>query len=251
MRIFRSSLVVLALVLGTGAIGCMPPQGDTRMARGEGYSTGDPKYDEFFQEVLDAKSKVDGVDATTGLKKTLADGLGGSKKSMSDDELFAAAKSKSDSVKQGGGAFYVQILPSAKLYKRGKAAEDGFVKAVEKTVADGLSRSDELSGIAIRIRGLEEKVDGLIEGAGDTFKDAKKKDEVVAELEAARDVLEKARLKALAESGRALNFVVELARNVDTGGADAVAVAEATPQPTAKPTGAVGRPVTKRVEYDH
>ena len=73
----------------------------------------------------------------------------------------------------------------------------------------------------------------------------------MSELEAARGVLAKARLKALAESGRALNFVVELARNVDTGGADTVAVAEATPPPaTTKPTG-VGRPVTKRVEYDH
>lgn len=251
-RTLRPSSVLVALALALGAasaVGCVPPQADTKMARGEGYSTGDPKYDEFFQEVIDAKSKVEDVDATTGLKKTLADGLG-AKKSMSDDDLFAAAKSKSDTIKQGGGGFYVQILPSAKLYKRGKAAEDGFVKAVEKTVADGISRSDELSGIAIRIRGLEEKIDGLIDGAGDVFKDAKKKDEVVAELEAARGVLEKARLKALAESGRALNFVVELARNVDTGGADTVAIAEATPQPTAKPTG-VGRPVTKRVEYDH
>ncbi|MFO0610975.1 MAG: hypothetical protein U0414_00205 [Polyangiaceae bacterium] len=251
VRGIRSILVALALSTASLA-GCMPPQGDTKMARGEAFTTGDPKYDEFFQEVLDAKSKVEDLDGTTGLKKTLGEGLG-SKKSMSNDELFAAAKSKADSMKQGGGGFYVQMLPSAKLYKRGKAADgDAFVKAVEKTVGDGITRSDELSGMAVRIEQLEAKIDGLVEGAGEAFKDSKKKEEVVAELEGARVVLEKARLKALAESGRALNFVVELARNVDTGGADAVAIADAAPAPVAtKPTGNVGRPVTKRVEYDH
>lgn len=246
--------LLVALALTAPLVGCMPPQGDTKMARGEGFQTGDPKYDEFFQAVLDAKSKVEDVDGTAALKKTLADGLqggGGSKKSMSTDELFSAAKSKAEAIKEGGGAFYVQMLPSAKLYKRGKGGDDPFAKAVEKTVSEGISRSDQLSTIAVEIEQLEEKVDGLVDGAGEAFKDPKKKDEVVAELEAARDVLAKARLKALAESGRALNFVVELARNVDTGGADTVAVAEATPPPaTTKPTGG-GRPVTKRVEYDH
>jgi hypothetical protein len=254
---FRSrSLFVLALALAVPAGGCLPHQGDTKMARGEAFTSGDPKYDEFFQSVLDAKSKVEDIDGARALRKTLAEGLESTKESQSNDDLFAAAKSKADSTKEGGGAFYVQFLPKAKLYKRGKAEADKFSKAVEKTVEEGISKSDEYAGLALQFEQLEGKVEGLIDGAGEAFKDPKKKDEVVAELEAAKDVLEQARMKALAESGRALNFVVELARNVDTGGADAVAIAEVTPPaPTAKPyTGpgkGGGHPVSKGTDFDH
>mgnify|MGYP006915312785 CR=1 FL=1 len=98
MLVVAAIAALLALALTAPLVGCMPPQGDTKMARGEGFQTGDPKYDEFFQAVLDAKSKVEDVDGTAALKKTLADGLkgagGGSKKAMSTDELFSAAKSK-------------------------------------------------------------------------------------------------------------------------------------------------------------
>ena len=49
--------------------GCMTGQGNTKMAHGEAFTSGDPKYDEFFQSVLDAKSKVEDIDGSRSLKK--------------------------------------------------------------------------------------------------------------------------------------------------------------------------------------
>jgi hypothetical protein len=213
---------------------------DTRIGRGESFTSGDPKYDEFFQSVLDAQAKVADTDGEAPIKKMLADGLG-MKSSTGTDEVLAAAKSKAEAMQSGGGSLYVQILPETKLFKKpSKQESETFTKAVEKAVHDGVAKSDELAGIGTQIHQLEQKQEELSNDVDKTFSDAKRKDEVIKELAAAKDVLEKSRLKAYAESGRALAFVVGVVRAVDTEGYDPVAMAGSSQAPKGF-TGPIGK----------
>jgi hypothetical protein len=240
-----------ACALALSSAGCISSaKDDTKIGRGESFTSGDAKYDQFFQSVLDAQAKVDGADGEAPLKKALAAGLG-VKASMATDEMIAAAKSKAEAMKTGGGGLYVQILPETKLFKKpSKEESEAFTKAVEKTVHDGIVRSDELSGIGTQIKDLEARIEELSDGAGDAFEDPQKKDEVVKELAAAKDVLERSRLKAYAESGRALSFVVGVVRAVDTGGFDTLAMAEAKPAPKPGWSGKAGKPGKPKPKQD-
>jgi len=247
---------VIALLLAAASTGCISnAKDDTKIGKGESFTSGDPKYDEFFQSVLDVQAKVADADGETPLKKTLADGVG-VKPTATTDEMIAAAKTKAQAVKSGGGGLYVQLLPEAKLFsKGGKQAPKGegetFTKALEKTVHDGVAHSDELSGIGSQIHDLEGKVDDLSAGVDKTFSDPKRKDEVTKELAAAKDVLERSRLKAYAESGRALAFVVGVVRAVDTDSFDP-SLLDGKPGPKQAVAGPVGggHPVKAKPKQD-
>ncbi len=256
MRVRQFSTTMgFAIALALAATGCVSSaKDDTKIGRGESFTSGDAKYDEFFQSVLDVQSKVADADGETSLKKTLAEGVG-AKPSASLDDLFAAAKTRAQAMKTTGGSIYVEIIPEAKLFKKGggKSDSDPFTKALEKTVRDGVARSDEFNGIGTQIHELENKREDLESGVDTAFPDAKRKDEVTKELAAAKDVLERSRLKAFAESGRALGVVVGVVRAVDTDNFDPALLADAGQKPQkAGPVGPVpaGRPVKTKPKQD-
>ena len=230
--------------------GCFAPTltVQTKIGQGESFASGEAKFDAFFEEVLDARTKASNIDGESPLRQRLAEGLGLAPNAASD-QMISTAKERADAFKTSGGSLYVQMLPEAKLFTReGKDKVGSLPKAVEETVKLGVEKSDELNGLGNQIRQIEAKLDDLKHEAETAFPDPKKRAEVLRELDAAQEVLEKARLRAFAESGRALAFVVAVVRAVDTGGAALVAEAEAgkpKPKPagTAKPAGAgTGKP---------
>lgn len=223
-----ASAIALSLATSLGAFGCGPPVLGpvTNIGQGESFACGNPKFDSFFEEVLDARSKTSDLDGETPLKKRLADGLGLAPTAASD-QMFSAAKERAEAIKSGGGAIYVQLFPEPRSFSRdGKEKAGALGKTLEETTKLGLDKADELAGLAAQIRQTEAKLDDLKQEADSAFPDAHKRAEVMRELEASQIELEKARNRALAESGRSLNFVAALARAADTGGADLVASSE-------------------------
>jgi hypothetical protein len=223
----RTTSVALLLLVGIAATatGCGAPSMTplTKIAQGESYACGNPKYDSFFEEVLDARTKTSALDGEGPLKKRLADALG-LEASAANDQLFGAAKEKADALKNAGGSLYVQISPEPKTFSHdGKDKSSGFAKAVEETTKAGVDKADEYSGLASQIQQTAAKLDDLKREAETAFPDAHKRAEVMQELDASGEELDKAKMRALAESGRSLSFVVALARAANTGGADVLA----------------------------
>ncbi len=224
--------ILFSVTAGCGAP-VLTPQ--TKIGHGESFASGEAKFDAFFEEVLDARTKSSNLDGESPLREKLAEGLGLAR-NVAADQMLTTAKERADAMKTSGGSLYVQLLPEAKLFTReGKDKGGSLPKAVEDTVKLGVEKSDELNGFGVQIRQIEAKLDDLKHEAETAFPDAQKRAEVLRELDASQEVLEKSRLRAFAESGRALAFVVAVVRAVDTGGADLVAASEPVAPAKTKP----------------
>lgn len=226
-----------ALILSVAVLGCDPPDliPEAKIAKGESYASGQAKFDAFFEEVLDARSKVADIDGEAPLRRALAEGLGIAPDAAAD-QMLASAKERATAMKSSGGAVKVQLAPEAKIIAReGKDKGGNFTKALGETVKQGVESSQELTGLGTQIEAVSAKLPDLDKEVDAAFPDPVKRDEVKRELAASKEVLEKSRLRALAESGRALAFVVAVMRAVDTEGNEALASNEPLPKP--KPPG--------------
>lgn len=247
------ALLFSGITLVAGAsIGCGAPVlgPTTKIGQGESFACGNPKFDSFFEEVLDLRTKTSSLDGEGPVRKKLAEGLGLAA-GVASDQALSNSKERADALKANGGSFYLQLFPEAKTYAKDGSKEKGaaLAKAVEDTAKLAVETSDEYAGLAAQIRQTEGKLEDLKREAETAFTDPAKRAEVTRELDASQEELEKARMRAQAESGRALNFVAALARAVDTGGADLIAAADGPPgkkpppgKPTGKPAGGAGKP---------
>lgn len=247
----RSSIMAwLGAALVAGSLtGCAGTTGSSRLARGENYTSGQERYDSFFQSVSDLKFRADNAQGDSELRKKLAKAVGlgeGAKR----DEAIEAARTKSEALKKDGGKFFVVVAPQPKLIvKKGtdeaKGTED-FAKAVEELIKQGIARSDELDGMAREASALEDALGPLKSEVAQSFSDSSTREQVELELEAAKSLIDASRLRAEGESGRALRFVVLLASAVDSGAAaellamEAGAAAKNPKTPKGKWTGKAG-----------
>jgi outer membrane murein-binding lipoprotein Lpp len=218
-------LFAVALSLATFA-GCLPPQ-KSQLLEGQKYTSGQERYDGFFSSVAELRARTENLEGERPLRAKVAVAVG-----LTDSakltETIDAAKAKSADLKKDGGRFYVVVATEPKLILK-KGAEESkdatdFAAAVDAAIKAGIQRSNELESIAKEAADLEQGIEGLEKELDSTFPEAAKRDEVKVELDASREILERAKLKAGTESGQALRFVVLLASAVDSGAAELLAM---------------------------
>jgi hypothetical protein len=204
------------------ATGCIATAPTSHLANGEQVTTGAEQFDTFFASVGEVKKKADAAEGEAELRKKVASALGLEDRAKTNETLDAA-KSKANDLKKDGSKLYVVLDPEAKLVLRAGAEEKAeakqFVEAVGGAITEGLKRADELTAFAREVEALEATVPSLESALETTFPEEAKRADVKLELDAAKDLLEKARLKGESESGRALRFSVMLAGAVDSGAA--------------------------------
>lgn len=241
-------LRVLSLVIammGAASSGCLG-QTSSHLMAGEAYTSGEEKYDTFFTAVADLRKRADDAQGEKPLREKVAEAVGLTSSAKLED-IIDAAKSRSNELKKDGGRFFVIVAPEPKLIlkKGGEENKDAaaFAKTIEDAIKQGISRGDDLDGLAREASTLELTLETLVSELDSTFKDSSKKSQVKIELDASKELLERSRLRAGNESGRALRFVVLLASAVDSGAAAELLAMEAggsAKTKPAKPTRPVG-----------
>ncbi|MBL8740734.1 MAG: hypothetical protein JNK04_06565 [Myxococcales bacterium] len=223
MRLLKRAAAGAMLALALGAsTGCVGAAASSKLKLGEPVTSGEERYDSFFQSVTDVKLRADDAKGEDPMRKKVAVAAG-LKESAKLDETLEAAKSKSAALKKDGGQFFVVVAPQPKLIVKKGAEENkdsaAFAQAIEEAIRQGIDKSEELQGIVQNAASLEEALPGLEEDVDKAFTDAAKRDQVKVELAAAKELLESAKHRAGYESGRSLRFVVLLASAVDSGAA--------------------------------
>jgi len=246
-KLSRSALAALGLSLAFPfAVGCVTPI--THIARGEPFSTGDPKYDEFFSAVR--KLRAEALEAEVDEQATrspLVKALG-----LEDKATAGAAVSEAElrakKLGEAGVLLHLEITPDAKLFTQQRktppnAESKALLEAIEKSAKDALALSKRLGAIEARSNELEKMRAELREKANTTFRadTEARRGEILNELDSSRDVLAES-----AETGRSYaalssKFVIDLARAVETGAKVSGAGAAPTKPPPKKSWSGGGR----------
>lgn len=235
MRIVRS---FAGFTLAACFAGCMPQASSSHLVKGEAYVSGKEQYDTFFGSVAEIRTKTDSTEGETPLRKKVASALG-LKDNARSSETLDAARVRSSELKKDGGKLYVVLDGEARLVMKAgsedSAAAKEFVDVIGSTIKDGLARSDSLTSMAKEAEVLEAALPGLESDLLASFPDPTTFEQVKIELDASKQLLEVARLKAESESGRALRYAVLLAGAVDSGAAAELLAAQAKGNTDKKP----------------
>ncbi len=223
MRLVKEAILTALFALTVSAnTGCLTNAATSELKLGKAVSSGEERYDSFFQSVTDVKTRADDAKGEDPMRKKVAVAAG-LKESAKLDETLEAAKSKSAALKKDGGQFFVVVAAQPKLIVKKGSEENkdsaAFAQAIEEAIRQGIDKSEELQGIVQNAVSLEEALPGLEEDVDKSFADSSKRDQVKVELAAAKELLENAKYRAGYESGRSLRFVVLLASAVDSGAA--------------------------------
>lgn len=247
MRLLRTALLTLTIALPSAGCGLFGEQ-SSYLLKGEKYSTGQEKYDSFFTSVTELNGKIDQAQGEDPLRKKVAEAVGIPADSKLEDTIDAA-KSRSIELKKDGGRFFVVVAAEPKLIVKKGAEENkeatAFAQTIEDAIKQGIKRGDELDALAREASNLEGTLATLEQEVDATFTDSSQRDQVKLELDASKEMLERSRLRAGNESGRALRFVVLLASAVDSGAAAELLAMEAgantkPAKPKGKPGGKPG-----------
>jgi len=209
----------LSSALLTGCAQALP-----HVAQGEAYSTGNAPFDDFFLGVRDVRADALAAHADEDAVNTsLIKGLGIEDKAVSTTALQEATL-RAKKLQEKGVLLHLEIAPAPKLFAvRGKTelGPDGeaLLKATEAAARSSLDIRKRLAATAARAAELEKQRVELRAQAPVTFRDEKqgKRDEIIAELDAAKGVLADAGESASRSAGIASRFVVELVQAVETG----------------------------------
>jgi hypothetical protein len=217
----RTAIALGLFSLAIGA-GCATPT--PRVVTGAEFSTGNSAYDEFFAAVravrADALAAQNDESAShAGLIKAL--GLeAASPASLAIDEAGVRAKR----FQEKGVLLHLEIAPEPHLVAfKGKAEigpdNEALLKSMEEAARSSLEVRKKLAAVAARAQELEKKRATLRADAPATFRQdpQAKRDEIIAELDAAKQVLADAADAASRGAGSASRFVVELVQSVETG----------------------------------
>jgi hypothetical protein len=227
------------------ALGCVTQLGPsevagTKLAQGEEFVTGNSKYDEFFASTRNLLSRTNGLQSPV-LHRPVA-GMLELKDKNDQAATFAAAKERVGKLKEKGSSVFAVLVPEPKLVHKLDGSDrtaPALMNGFENALREGISRARQFEAIAREVDVLDATLTSLEGETGSSFDDVELRASVDRELEAARILLGEARLRADAESGRALRFVVGLAEAVDTGSAEKLASSEApvAAAPAKKPGG--------------
>jgi hypothetical protein len=216
---------VLAAAALVALTGCATPV--PRVVRGEVLATGHTTYDDFFVAVREIRSEAAAAaDDEEASHAPLLKALGLEPKSrpaLAVDESGVRAKK----LQERGLLLHLEIAPEARLLEAKLKPDPGLenepiLKAVEEAAKASLEMRKRFAAVAARVVELEKRrVDLRAQAQADFRAEPQaKREEVIAELDAAQGVLADALTKANASAGAAARFVVELAQAVETGAID-------------------------------
>ncbi len=210
--------VLLTALATSGCVAAEP--GRSRIATGDTYASGEQKFDDFFTDVSNLRFRADEANGDKLLREKIAKSVG-LKDGALRDETIAGARTRSEELKKNGGKFFVVVAAQPKLILKNGAEESKdaatFAKTIEDVIRDGIELSDNLDGMAKEALALEQRAASLKEDAAQLQGD--KRAEVEREIDGSIEVLQRSRLRAEGEAGRALRYVVLLASAVDSGAA--------------------------------
>jgi hypothetical protein len=224
MRLMLSrtiSALALSLVL-VGASGCAKTI--PRVMAGEAFTTGTPAYDDFFASLRSARD--DGTTAEPDAIAARAPLIGalGLEPTTADTMVVSETEQRVKKLRDGGVLLHLELLPEARVLST-KArpslelpAQD-VLKGAELSVRYAVALSKRMSALALRAAELEKQRADLRAQAPQTFRGEPqaKRDEVIAELDAAAKVLATVLEGSTRHAGLAAKYTLDLAIALETG----------------------------------
>ncbi|HEY4122592.1 MAG TPA: hypothetical protein VGM56_32230 [Byssovorax sp.] len=229
-----------ALALGLAALvslGCL--HSSSHVERGEPFSTGVQKYDDFFKEVIalqNASKQADDEEVEGRSDLVAALGL------PAKTDLAVAVgetRTRAQKMKAYGVLMHLELTPDVKLVtSRGKTADEfppALAQGISESTRKSLDLARRLDEASARAQDLEKARVKLRTDAPDAFRALTQvqRDEIVHELDASADVLVGVQDEAKRHAGRASEFVVGVVTAVETGAAGAAALYATPPPPPA------------------
>lgn len=214
------------------AAGCAPLP-EPHIVKGDVPATGNATYDDFFLAVRDVRREAEAAGgdeqaAYAGLIKAL--GLTPYSPSRAAVE---ESEERAKKLQEKGVLLHLDVAPQPKLAvevikgpRNGKpkvedAPEDPMLKAIEGSAKLSMDLRRRFAALAARVSELERRRAALRAEALAAFREAPqaRREQIMAELDAAKGVLSEAERKASRCAGDSAQFVLDLAQAVETGGA--------------------------------
>lgn len=214
-------LIALAAPVMSGSL-CVNTS--THVEKGDLYTTGDATYDAFFKDMRDVHTEAFRAELEQGeAQKSLATALG-LDASINVKDAVAAAQERAKKLSDRGVRIHLVLTPEPKLVTARGAAIDaeveGMRKGVEESARLAIALSRRLGGMPDRIAMLERTRTELRARSMEAFRAEPevRRNEIVQELDASKQVLREAAEFGAKQAGRASQFLIELAQAVETGG---------------------------------
>jgi hypothetical protein len=209
MRRAKLALVAL-LVLGAPSIaGCEGVFGPSKMAHGEVYTSGDSRYDGFFEAVhKEHEAAKSWPDEKTEARKGLVT-LTGVREGSGDRTIVNAVRERA---KGAGGGARLEVVQAKVVLASGAKEDAPLFAAIEETAQREIDRARRLAAAAERLETLEKQGKELAKQADEDRKNAgvDKADE--KKMEHHRELRR--------ELGGAIDFASDLANDARKGIAD-------------------------------
>jgi hypothetical protein len=213
---------IIVLALGAAAVGCGPKS--SHVAQGETFATGNVAYDDFLKAVRDVRAQAmaapnEEQSSHGALVKAL-----GLESTSAPAAVIDGAGQRAKKLQDKGVVLHLEIAPEPRLLsskaKDLGAEGEAVLKAVEESAKVSLDLRKRFSQVVARAIELEKQRVSLRDQAAATFREETqgKREEIIAELEAASAVLADAAAKADRSAGDAVQFVIDLAQAVETAG---------------------------------
>jgi hypothetical protein len=214
----------LALVLAAVASAGCGGTTTTHVAQGEAFATGNAAFDDFFTALRDVRSEAlaapnEEQSSHGALIKALGIPI-----TSTPETVLEEAGQRAKRLQEKGVFLHLEIAPEARVLssKSKDLGADGeaLLKAMEESAKVSLELRKRLSAVAVRAAELEKRRPTLRDQAPVTFREDRqaKRDEIIAELDAAGPVLTDAAMTSSRSAGDAARFVIDLAQAVETAG---------------------------------
>ncbi len=219
LRTLEASTACVALLAASCMLG-----GETRVAQGQLYASGNPTYDAFFRDVHQAQAdEATWGEDERGVHKPLTTTLELAADTPDVTIVQATHESSSKVAKQPGSLRLDLEGPAPHVIASGGVGDAApLFHAIEETARQELER-------AKRLHAVDPKLDALSKQEADLETHVKadfskygntRVNDVTSELVATRDVLTKMKAHAQAERARSEDFVADLGRAVETASED-------------------------------
>lgn len=235
-RNVADGLLGMRRMLGAGCLAVVVPacmlNGESRIAQGQLYTSGNPSYDAFFRDVhqqqrVEASWDDDKKDA----KKPLLTTLDLTAETPDVTIVQMTHESAAKGAKQPGSV-RLEVVDGAAphVVAAGGGGDAGALfHAVEETARQELDRAKRLRALGPKIDALtkqEADLEGRVKADFTKYGETKLND-VTTELAATKDVLAKMKAHAEAEARESEDFVADLGRGLETAAEEKAPRAEA------------------------
>lgn len=212
----------------------------TNIAAGRAFTTGAAEFDEFFKEARELHAEAQRGEADERASHASLIAALGLEPQTTALMAVNEAGQRARKILDTGVLLHLDILPVTKVLTKKESASanlslDGkdFIKAVEDSTRSSLALSRRVGAVAARAEALEKRRVDLRAQAPVAFRAERqeRRDAILRELDAARDVLAETVALGNRYAGLAAKFVLDLAQVLETG-ADAYPEAQSPIDPT-------------------